>query len=77
MVTLISQACWAAKGLMHDHYQMHVPKENNLMLLRPTSDMQQSRATLSHNFVAQQSCLCDIASFPSFDKSRVEQLSNC
>jgi len=33
------------------------------------SDMQQSWATLSRNFVAQQSCLSDIASCPTFDES--------
>ena len=31
------------------------------------SDTQQNRATLSRNFIAQQSCLSDIASCPTFD----------
>ena len=38
--------------------------------LRPMSDTQQSWATLSRNFVARQSCLSDIASFPTFVEFR-------
>jgi len=33
------------------------------------SDTQQSRATWSRNFIAQQSCLSDIASCPTFVES--------
>jgi len=37
--------------------------------LTAMSDAQQNRATLSRNFVAGQSCLSDIASFPTFVES--------
>jgi len=40
--------------------------------LRPMSDMQQCCTTLSHNFVAQQSCLSDITRCPTFDESSNE-----